>query len=102
MMSPRRRRASAGRLIALIVALLLCIWLLYKLFIGIPPAPPPGVKTAVADGRSYPHHLNVFSISSLAWASLSHPTFNISRRGSNSRHAVSTSSGLSTKVTATP
>jgi len=56
MMSPRRRRASAGRLIALIVALLLCIWLLYRLFIGIPPAPPPEVKTAVADGRSYPHH----------------------------------------------
>ena len=66
MMSPRRRKASAVRLITLIVALLLCIWLLYRLFIGIPPAPPPEVKTALADVRSYPHHLNVFSISSLA------------------------------------
>ena len=62
MMSPRRRRASAGRLIALIVALLLCIWLLYRLFIGIPPAPPPEVKTAVADVRSYPHHLRAHFI----------------------------------------
>lgn len=66
MMSPRRRRASAGRLLALIVALLLCIWLLYRLFIGIPPAPPPEVKTAVAAVHGYPHHLSVFSISSRA------------------------------------
>ena len=66
MMSPRRRRASAGRLIALIVALLLCIWMLYRLFIGIPPAPPPAVKTAVVDLQGYPHHLNVLSISSRA------------------------------------
>jgi len=62
MMSPRRRRASAGRLIALIVALLLCIWLLYRLFIGIPPAPPPEVKTAGADVRFYPHHLRAHFI----------------------------------------
>ena len=41
-----RRRSSRANLIALIVVLLLCIWLLYKLFIGIPPAPPPVVKTA--------------------------------------------------------
>ncbi|MFB3881461.1 MAG: hypothetical protein ACE149_09355 [Armatimonadota bacterium] len=41
-----RRRSSKANLIALIVALGLCIWLLYKLFIGIPPAPPPVVKTA--------------------------------------------------------
>lgn len=41
----RRRRASAGRLIALIITLLLCIYLLYRLFIGIPAAPAPEVKT---------------------------------------------------------
>jgi hypothetical protein len=41
----RRRRASAGRLIALIITLLLCIYLLYRLFIGIPAAPTPEVKT---------------------------------------------------------
>ncbi len=41
----RRRRRSTVSLIALIIALLLCIWLLYRLFVGIPPAPPPEVKT---------------------------------------------------------
>ncbi len=41
----RRRKASAGRLLALIITLLLCIYLLYRLFIGLPPAPAPEVKT---------------------------------------------------------
>jgi len=48
MMSPRRRRAGAFRLIVFIVALLLCIWLLYRLFIGIGPAPPPRVQPGAA------------------------------------------------------
>ena len=50
----RRRRSSNLSLVVLIIALLLCIWLLYRLFIGLPPAPPPQLKTALAvstDGR---------------------------------------------------
>ena len=43
----RRRRASTANLIALIIVLLMCLWLLYKLFIGIPSAPPPQVKVAM-------------------------------------------------------
>jgi hypothetical protein len=35
-------------LIVLIVVLLLCMWMLYRLFIGIPPAPPPEVKQGTA------------------------------------------------------
>jgi hypothetical protein len=46
--SAPRRRASGGRLIALVITLLLCMWLLYRLFIGLPPAPPPEVKTGAA------------------------------------------------------
>lgn len=76
-MTPRRRRASAGRLIALIVMLLLCIWLLYKLFIAVPPAPAPQVKVgllppvhaveAMAFDQLRPsHHRSVFSTSSFA------------------------------------
>jgi hypothetical protein len=48
MMSPRRRRSSALRLVVFIVALLLCIWLLYRLFIGIGPAPPPRIERGAA------------------------------------------------------
>jgi hypothetical protein len=48
MISPRRRKASTGRLVALIAVLLLCMWLLYRLFIGIPPAPAPEVREAAA------------------------------------------------------
>lgn len=92
MMSPRRRRSSAGRLIVLIVALLLCIWMLYKLFIGIAPAPPPEVKAAVADVQGYSHHRNVFSTSLSASASVSHQVLTISRLGSNSLQAFSMSS----------
>jgi hypothetical protein len=66
MMSPRRRRASSVRLVVLIAVLLLCIWLLYRLFVGVAPSPPPEVKTAAADVQSYSHHLSVFSISSRA------------------------------------
>lgn len=44
----QRRRRSTANLIALIVILLVCIWLLYKLFIGIPPAPAPEVREAAA------------------------------------------------------
>ena len=47
-MTGRRRRSRAGRLIALIVVLLLCFWMLYRRFIGIPPAAPPEVKTGTA------------------------------------------------------
>jgi hypothetical protein len=35
-------------LVVLIIVLLLCMWMLYRLFIGIPPAPPPEVKRAAA------------------------------------------------------
>jgi hypothetical protein len=45
-MSARRRRGSTARLVVLIILILICIWLLYKVFIGIPPAPPPTVKTS--------------------------------------------------------
>jgi hypothetical protein len=45
-MTGRRRRSTAS-LVALIIVLLLCIWLLYRLFIGLPPAPAPSVKTAL-------------------------------------------------------
>jgi hypothetical protein len=48
-MSARGRRGSAARLVVLIVLILICIWLLYKVFIGIPPAPPPTVKTGGLD-----------------------------------------------------
>jgi len=44
-MSTRRRKGSTARLVVLIVLILICIWLLYKVFIGIPPAPPPTIKT---------------------------------------------------------
>ncbi len=42
-MRPRQRRASALRLAVIIGLLLLCIWLLYRVFIAVPPAPPPRV-----------------------------------------------------------
>jgi len=42
----RRRRSSNLSLVVLIIALLLCIWLLYRLFVGLPPAPAPAVKAA--------------------------------------------------------
>jgi hypothetical protein len=51
-MTGRRRRSRAGRLIALIVVLLLCFWMLHRLFIGIPPAAPPEVKTGAATPAS--------------------------------------------------
>jgi hypothetical protein len=44
----RRRRTATARLIALIAVLLLCMWLLYRLFIAVPPAPPPTIKIAAA------------------------------------------------------
>jgi hypothetical protein len=80
-MTPRRRRASAGQLVALIVMLLLCIWMLYKLFIAVPPAPAPEVRvgfhsgTPTAEAVSLDqlrpsHHRRVFSINSFACASL--------------------------------
>jgi len=47
MMSPQRRKASSGRLIALIVVLLMCIWMLYRIFIDVPPAPPAEVEVGV-------------------------------------------------------
>jgi hypothetical protein len=45
-MSARRRKGSTARLVVLIILILICIWLLYKVFIGIPPAPPPTIKTS--------------------------------------------------------
>lgn len=45
-MSAPRRRGSAARLVVLIILILICIWLLYKVFIGIPPAPPPTITTS--------------------------------------------------------
>ena len=80
-MTPRRRSASAGRLVALIVMLLLCIWMLYKLFIAVPPAAGPEVKVGVKsrtdtveatplDQLRPSHHRSVFSTSSFACASL--------------------------------
>jgi hypothetical protein len=76
-MTPKRRRASAGRLTALIVLLLLCMWTLYKVFIAVPPAPPPEVKTGLLPGAGAveaaaldqplpSHQRSVFSTSSLA------------------------------------
>jgi len=54
MMSPRRRRSSAFRLVVIIVALLLCIWLLYRLFIGIEPAPGPIIDRGLAPASPPP------------------------------------------------
>jgi hypothetical protein len=45
-MTGDRRRAGAARLIALIVMLLLCMWLLYRVFVTVPAAPPPKIKAA--------------------------------------------------------
>ena len=50
-MSGHRRRAGVARLVALIVMLLLCMWLLYRTFVAIPSAPPPKIK--VADHNLY-------------------------------------------------
>ena len=44
-MNPRRRQASIARLLVLIVLTVACIWMLYRVFIGIPPAPAPTVTT---------------------------------------------------------
>lgn len=44
----RRRRSANLRLLGLIAVLLLCMWLLYRLFIAVPPAPPPTIKLAAA------------------------------------------------------
>lgn len=76
-MIPRRRKASAGRLVALIVMLLLCIWMLYRLFIAVPPAPAPEVKVGLGPGVGMTaassldqprpsHHRSVFSTNSFA------------------------------------
>jgi hypothetical protein len=43
-MRPRQSRAGAVRLGLILAALLLCIWLLYRIFIAVPPAPPPTVS----------------------------------------------------------
>ena len=45
-MTGDRRRAGAARLIALIVMLLLCMWLLYRVFVAVPAAPPPKIRAA--------------------------------------------------------
>jgi len=45
-MSGDRRRAGTARLIALIVMLLLCMWLLYRMFVAVPAAPPPKIRAA--------------------------------------------------------
>ena len=45
-MTGDRRRAGAARLIALLVMLLLCMWLLYRVFVAVPPAPPPKIRAA--------------------------------------------------------
>lgn len=42
-MSPGGRRASPGRLLALLVLLLVCIVLLWRLFIAVPAAPRPRI-----------------------------------------------------------
>jgi hypothetical protein len=42
-MTGRRRRSTAS-LVILLLVLLMCIWLLYKLFIGLPAAPAPKVE----------------------------------------------------------
>ncbi len=73
----RRRPRSRASLVVLILVLLLCMWLMYKLFIGIPKAPAPTVKMAAlrprvvaavaqSDGFVYSHHLRVSSTSCLA------------------------------------
>ena len=55
------------RLVTIIVVPLLCMWMLYRLFIGIPLAPPPKVTTGRAPAGAYAsHHRSVFSISSFA------------------------------------
>jgi cytosine/uracil/thiamine/allantoin permease len=42
-MTGRKRRSTAS-LVVLLIILLLCIWMLYKMFIGLPPAPAPKVE----------------------------------------------------------
>jgi len=51
-MKLRRRKADAARLLILIIGLLICIWLLYRLFLGLPPAPPPRVTPAPSAKRT--------------------------------------------------
>ena len=73
-MTARRQKASAARLVILILVLLLCIWLLYRVFLGLPPAPPPRVTSAASPARPehlraylHPsHHRGAFPTSSLA------------------------------------
>lgn len=55
-MSPRRR-AAAARLVGLIALMLLAMWALYRLFIALPPAPPPRVRTGAAPPAENPTYL---------------------------------------------
>ena len=47
-MTPRRRKASILRLMALIGLLLLSMWMLHRIFIDVPPAPEPEVTQGAA------------------------------------------------------
>jgi hypothetical protein len=60
-MKPRRRQGNIARLVILIVLLIICIWMLHRSFIALPPAPPPTVKRAglspvATVGQACPEH----------------------------------------------
>lgn len=45
-MSARRQRMSAIRLMVIIALLMIIIWLLYRFYLQVPPAPVPPVRRA--------------------------------------------------------
>ena len=48
-MTPRGRRASTARLVALLILLVVAIFALYRLFYALPAAPPPEIR----QGRAF-------------------------------------------------
>lgn len=44
----RRRRRRTINLVLLLITLLACMYLLYRMFIGLPPAPAPKVEQGSA------------------------------------------------------
>jgi hypothetical protein len=54
-MGGRRPALHAVRLVAIIAILVLCMWIVYRVFIDIPPAPPPQVTISTAPQSSRCH-----------------------------------------------
>ncbi len=47
-MSPRAARRNAFRLLVIVALLFLAIWLLYRAYLQVPPAPPPPITRSEA------------------------------------------------------